>query len=343
MTGAGKHRNTTASRMGVIAALVLLAARLLIGSAHAASLDMLAVDIANKSEPVLCAEKDNVTLTLASPEVKQFRIEAAHPVYITTLQRDAFEPDWTACDIGPVSPAAPHPSKITFYEDVELWVTGYVFPNFWREAKVPFRVGDRVETGLHVVQVWVRFNQRAEEVLAIYPADGYWRARPLPPEHLGWSAYGSSFLIGPVETDGRPLVRLEEIAFDPKTRVFTLKFARGGSARIPLSRLDRSMLRLDVTFDQPIAGVPFAALRSMYVTEFNNDVARLAVLEKPAKAWREEPIMGFRAARATDLWTGRLVPSRHNTSSPDIVFSAFSDGTLKPREWHDPTGSPPQR
>jgi hypothetical protein len=72
-------------------------------------------------------------------------------------------------------------------------------------------------------------------------------------------------------------------------------------------------------------------------------VARVAVLEKPAKAWREEPIMGFRAARATDLWTGRLVPSRHNTSSPDIVFSAFSDGTLKPREWHDPTGSPPQR
>ena len=33
-----------------------------------------------------------------------------------------------------------------------------------------------------------------------------WRARPLPPANLKWSAYGSSFLIGPIETVGRPLV-----------------------------------------------------------------------------------------------------------------------------------------
>jgi hypothetical protein len=36
--------------------------------------------------------------------------------------------------------------------------------------------------------------------------------------------------------------------------------------------------------------------------------------------------MGFRAARATDLWTGRLVPSRHNTSAPDLVFRNFRAG-----------------
>ena len=61
----------------------------------------------------------------------------------------------------------------------------------------------------------------------------------------------------------------------------------------------------------------------MYVTETNNDVARVALREENAKGWREEPIMGFKAAKATDLWAGRVAPSRHNTSAPDHVFNRF--------------------
>ncbi len=57
----------------------------------------LAVEITNTSEPVLCAEKDNVTLNLSSVEARRFRIEAAHPSYIGTIQRDSFEADWTGC------------------------------------------------------------------------------------------------------------------------------------------------------------------------------------------------------------------------------------------------------
>ena len=57
----------------------------------------LAVEVTNASEPVLCAEKDNVTLNLASKDVRRFRIEAAHPSYIGTIQRDSFEADWTGC------------------------------------------------------------------------------------------------------------------------------------------------------------------------------------------------------------------------------------------------------
>jgi hypothetical protein len=78
-----------------------------------------------------------------------------------------------------------------------------------------------------------------------------------------------------------------------------------------------------VTLDQPVAGRPFAALRSMYVTEFNADVTRIALREPDAKGWREEPIMTFGSAKATDVWAGRLVPSRHNTSAPDMIFNRF--------------------
>ena len=325
-------------RIKTAALAVLAAAALFPGSALAASLDMFGVEVKNLSEPVLCAEKDNVTLTFANPKVTQFRIEAAHPVYINTLQKDSFEADWTACDFaGEVLSQPPPPRKVTLYEDVELWVTGYTFPTFWRDRKVPFSVGGKTDDGFHLVQVWVRHNERAEEVLVLYPTDGYWRARPLPPQHLGWSAYGSSFLIGPVEDAGRPVVNFKSVDFDPASRTFDIAFERGGSAKLRIGKLDAERMQIDVTFDQGISGGPFAAMRSMYVTRFNNDVADIAVLEKGAQSWREEPVMSFAgAASATDVWTGRHALSRHNTSSPDTVFSAFSDGSVQPKDWTDP-------
>jgi hypothetical protein len=296
----------------------------LVASASAATLDGLAVDVTNRSEPVLCAEKDNVSVEFASPEVRSFRIEANHPAYIGGLRQDRFEPDWTACeDISAETSEVPPTRKVTFYENVDLWLTGHTFSNFWRPSDVTFRVGDRVEKNLHLVQLWVRRNERAEEVLVIYPADGYWRIRPLPPEHLGWSAYGSSILIGPVEMQGRPVVSLKDIAFDAKTMTFTLSFADGSRATVRVDALDRERLALDVSFDRAVEGKPFAALRSMYVTEFNADVARIAAREEGARSWREERIMAFDKARATDVWMGRLVPSRHNTSAPDMIFNRF--------------------
>jgi hypothetical protein len=291
----------------------------------AASAADLAVEVTNASEPVACAEKDNVTINLASPEVRRFRIEAVHPAYAGALRDDRFAPDFTACpqELSRETTEVRPPKRVTFYEDVETWLTGYTFTNYWRPHDIPFRVGDRVERGLHVVQLWVRRDERAEEVLVIYPGDGYWRIRPLPPKHLGWSAYGSSFLIGPVEAEARPVVKISAIDFDPATLTFRLAFAAGGGATLKIDKLDRERLALDVAFDRAIAGRPFAALRSMYVTETNNDVARVALREENAKGWREEPIMGFKAAKATDLWAGRVAPSRHNTSAPDHVFNRF--------------------
>jgi hypothetical protein len=288
----------------------------------------IAVDVTNASEPVLCAEKDNVTLNLASPQVRAFRIEAAHPAYIGTLQRDSFEADWTGCT-APGDPAAGKPEpprRTTLYEEIDFWIVGLTFQNFWRPATATVRIGNRVEKGLHLLQVWMIRPMGGEEVAVLYPQDGYWRLRPLAPAGMAPTAFGSSFLVGPVEVEGRPIVRIREIAFDPATRTFTLAFERGGTATVKMAKVDQNRDLLEVAFDKPIEGRPFAALRSMYVTDFNNDVARIAVREKGAKGWREGAIMAFDRATATDIWAGRIAPSRHNTSSPDMVFGAFSDG-----------------
>jgi hypothetical protein len=198
------------------------------------------------------------------------------------------------------------------------------------------RVGDHVESGIHLLQVWMKRDDGAEEVLVLYPQDGYWRARPLAPSSMRNTAYGSSFLVGPIEVDGRPMVKIKEVSFIPETRTFNLAFEKGGSAAVRMIAVDSNRQALDVVFDHGISGGPFAMLRSMYITEFNNDAARIAVREQGAKGWREDNIMKFDHARATDVWVGRLVPSQHNTTSPDVMFNSFSDGPSPKRPKSEP-------
>ena len=125
-------------------------------------------------------------------------------------------------------------------------------------------------------------------------------------------------------------MRIKEIAFDPAARTFTLDFERGGKATIAMAKVDQNRHTLDIAFDKAIPDRPFAALRSMYVTDFNNDVAKIAIREKAAKGWREDSILTFKKATVTELWAGRSTISRHNSSSPDIVFGNFSDSVKKP-------------
>ena len=243
----------------------------------------LAVEVTNASEPVLCAEKDNVTLNLSGAGVKAFRIEAAHPAYIGALQRDSFEADWTACDMSGDPAFAPPtpPRRVTAYEEIEMWVVGLTFPTFWRPATATLRIGDRVEKGLHLIQVWMIRPMGGEEVLVLYPQDGYWRMRPQGAAGMAPTAFGSSFLVGPIEQEGRPIVRISEVVFEPKTRTFTLHFERGGSATVEARRRRPQPSHASTSpSTKPVSSQPFAALRSMYVTDFNNDVARVAVREK---------------------------------------------------------------
>jgi hypothetical protein len=307
-------------RTAIAAAIALICA---IGTAHAA--DALAVEAVNASEPTLCAEKDNVYLKLLSGEARRFTVEAVHPAYIGTIVVDRWAPDFTNCDMSKDPVFKFEKRRLTIYETEEWQLVGLTFPSFWRPNQVPVRVGNRTETGFHLLQLWTRHQERAEEVLVIYPANGYWRARPLPPQNLRWSAYGSSFLIGPVEVEGRPFVDIRDIAFDPATRTFTLNFARGGSATLRLDKLDQERIVLDVNLAQPVAAErPFAALRSMFVSEGNADVAQVAWRSKGGQSWSQSPVMSFTKASVAELWAGRIAPSRHNTSAPDMVFRSFS-------------------
>ncbi len=285
------------------------------------------VEIINDSTPTRCAEEDNVYLKLQAEQVRRFRIEARHPAYIGTIVADRWAPDFTNCTMTGGADYKFERRRLTLYETEEWQLVGLTFPSFWRPNSIPVRVGQRTETGFHLLQLWTRFQERAEEVLVLYPADGYWRARPLAPQTLRSSAYGSSFLIGPVEVQGRPLVDIKEVRFDPATRTFSLAFVRGGDATLRLDALDQERIELDVSIEPPVGATqPFAALRSMYVTETNSDVAQVAWREQGSTLWEESPVMSFKRVRAAEFWAGRRVPSRHNTSAPDFTFRDFRTG-----------------
>jgi hypothetical protein len=289
-------------------------------------------EFVNRSRPTRCAEEDNVDVRVMSPAVGRFSVTADHPPYISLIRTDSTAPDFTDCDMSGDPAHKFKPRTVILYEDASIRLVGHSFETFWRPEVVDFRVGGRSEPGLHLVQL-LRKNiaspgapsARDVEILVVYPSDGYWRAKPLPPAQLPDSAYGSSFLVGPVEDDGRPIVRFRSIRFDPADLSFHLEFSAGGKGVLKVIEASRQRTRLEVTLDRTMPeGRAFAALRSMYVTADNADTAlAIAPLSRPGGE-QHLPVMGFERFDAPWGRFGRTLPSRHNLSAPDTVFGEFA-------------------
>jgi hypothetical protein len=282
----------------------------LAGSASAIAVDApathaLAVEVENHSVATKCAEEDNVYYTFQAPPAADgapttaiggFRVEATGVPYLPIL-RDSTAPDFTDCSFGHDYAPDPHPyvpPTATLYEDDQYILKGIVYPDFWRPTVVPVTVGHLTQKFLHLVQLWKKTAYGPEEFLVFYPNDGYWRLKTLPPIEMREVAYGSSFLLGPIQTSTRPFVAYKAVAFDPATLSFQIAFETGGSATVTLADIRTNHAAIDVAFDHVTdAGQGVAGLRSMYVTT------------------------------AVAVTFGRSVPSTHNTSAPDIEFSRF--------------------
>lgn len=302
---------------------IFTAAFLLLLTSLAASAETLSVRVETRSHPTLCAEDDNVQIDVRG-KTRRFTLEARPPAVIGTIVVDSTAPDFTDCV---TKDAPPKPGserlRVILHEDEKSILVGYRVTGFWRRAEVPLAVGNAVTHQLQLVQLFIKTPRGPYEYLVLYPLDGYWRARPLPPARLDQVAYGTSFLVGPVEQKERPFVPLKQIAYDPAQRIFTLSFEKGGSATLQVAEPTERSTKIDVRLASPVTGHPFLTFRSMYVTETNADTALIEWKTRNAKGWREAPVMQFNGAHATELRLTRAVPSRHNTSAPDMVAGPF--------------------
>jgi hypothetical protein len=304
------------------ALLLLLAVGVPVGAQTGAT-GPVAVELVNASKPTHCAEEDNVYVKLIGADVGGFRLTVQHPSYIADIAQDSTAPDFSQCDMSH-DPSYPFtPRDVTLYDDGRYRLLGHTYKTNWRPDIVPFRVAGKEERGLHLVQLFKYVDGVPIEIVVLYPADGYWRAKPLPPLHRPETAYGSSFLFGPIEEQGRPLVRFSDIEFDPATLTFRLDYASGGTGRLTVTAATPEGLDLDIAFEAVAgAGRPFAALRSMFVTQAQADVSE-AAWHLASGGEETHPILAFAKATVTEARFGRSTKSRHNLSAPDFVFRDF--------------------
>ena len=120
---------------------------------------------------------------------------------------------------------------------------------------------------------------------------------------------------------------IRSIAFEPASLTFRVAFANGSTGVLAVSEATPERTELAVSLDPPVPiGQPFAALRSMYVERPQADVSLASWEANGAGSDAGSgaaPIMDFRAVRAPAARFGRVEPSRHNLSAPDIRFHAF--------------------
>ena len=282
------------------------------------------VTVKDKGVKTQCAEEDNVYAVLSAPGVRSFEVEARHPAYGAALKSDTFKPNFTDCTFQPQHDFPLTPRKVILYRDDKVEIRGIEYSSYWRPTLVKVDVaGGRKDRGFTLIQLLQREGKSWYESLVLHAPDGYWRLRPLPLPQFKSGGYGSSFLIGPVEESTRPYVRIAEVKIDPKARRFTVLFDKGGQATLTITSLDHQAMKARVELDPPVeAGRPFVALRSMYVAPDNADTAELRWTppDGPAKV---APVVGFGQVQASALGFEKSIPSLHNTSAPDILFSDF--------------------
>jgi hypothetical protein len=323
------------TRLALIARLGSLAACIALAAPALAASETLAVRVENHSVATKCAEEDNVYYTFqaplgvagaTAPAIGGFRVEANGVPYLPVL-KDSTAPDFTDCSFGQdwAPDAHPYtPPTATLYEDDQYILKGIVYPDFWRPTVVPVKVGKLTQNYLHLVQLWKKTAAGPVEFLVFYPNDGYWRLKTMPPIEMHEVAYGSSFLLGPIETSTRPFVAYKSVEFVPATLSFAIEFAKGGKATVALADIRTNHAAIDVTLDHVTdAGQGVAGLRSMYVTPQRSDAAETRWTPTDASPQQVADIVAFKSATAIAVSFGRSVPSRHNTSAPDIGFSRF--------------------
>jgi hypothetical protein len=283
------------------------------------------VDVRDKGRATPCAEEDNVYVTLSNPAVRRFQVLARQPVYGAGLKTDIQAPDFSHCALSAAHDYSFTPRTVVLYEDAKVLVKGVTYPKYWRPEQVEVEVAGRRDRGFHLLQLFIKTGGVAQEVMVLHLADGYWRLRPLPLPQFKQGVYGTSFLIGPIEETTRPFVRIAKVVLDPKKRTLHVAFAKGGTADVDLLRVNVREAHLGVSLSPDAASGPmFAAVRSMYVSPDKADTARL-VWTRDAYPYETGPVVGFPPFKADAVTFDRIVPSRHNTAAPDMLFDGFRD------------------
>lgn len=196
-----------------------------------------------------------------------------------------------------------------------------VFVEFWWLAPeimdVTLTNGKKTE-GVAYIRFYrpLPWNGGYAQVLVLYQ-DGNIRLLPVAPEGIDWIPFGTSVIVGQPETDSnRPYVLIKEVFIDPERWQMSLLYKDGSSVRMKLnctySETQLSVSDLHFTKD-PFTN-SFLTVRSMFVSEGNNDVDSIKIDDK----YSIHIMDNFGAIQGRSFTFFRRCISKHLTLSPDI-------------------------
>ena len=330
MARTGRRRS-----VGALAVIMLAGALASATPPALAAGDVIAIDVDGHLTPTTCAEEDNVSLTLKGIDVARFTVEALPPPYLASLQTDRSAPDFSGCNFnGGVHPTDPRhafrPATRVLFDGAQWRIVGITLSSFWRPPRVPVTLGSRTFRNIHLLQVFKKVDGKPREIAVLYPSDGNWRIKPLPEARFGYGTYGSSVMIGPIESRQRPVVEIASVAVTTSPLSLKLDFKAGGSATVAIGEVSTLRTALNVKLTPPISLTssrhgrhPFAMLQSMYVAPDNADVSEVTWRAPGDTSLRTEALPNVTTLQARQILFGRSVPSRHNSSAPDLRFSNF--------------------
>jgi len=294
--------------------------------------------VTNASRPTRCAEEDNVYVKLSGVGLKGMRIEARQPGYIAQLTRDDSKADFTDCAFDPASNPVYRfaAKKLVLWEDARWLLVGNTYETFWRPDLVDVVVHGQTTSALHLLQLHKKDptepSQGRHEFLVLYPPDGYWRAKPLPPKPLPSSVYGTSFMVGPIQDGVRPVVELAKVEFIPERLTFSLVYEDGSHGTMRILEVSEEKVVLDYMHDRALpASQPLAAVRSMFVTPERADAAEVRWRVGVEAAATTQALPAFTRTPASEVAFERSVLPVHNISAPNMWFGRFVQAPTKPQ------------
>jgi hypothetical protein len=268
----------------------------------------------NDSYATACAEEDNVNVPLFARQARRYRITATHPTYEVGVASSA--QDFSGCPIALAQGKGGHCDEL--FKDSATAVQACIFIGWWRPYSMTIKVGNR-EGNYHYLILYRKIPDSASwpPFLVLYE-DGNLRLRPHPPTGVPEVIFGSSVIVGPAMPSSRPYVDIQEVKIDLSVPALDLTYRTGGTAHIDLF-VDRAQTIATVDVNYPVStDVPFATVRSMYVSEGYADVAHIRNVSGSF------PILSKEAPLEGPWWFFyRAVPSSHNTLAPDIRIAVL--------------------
>jgi hypothetical protein len=267
----------------------------------------------------LCAEQDNVDVSLtSSATVTSYTIEATQPTY--SIGTDNCAANFDQCPSSSGDPSYPFTAATSkLLDDGETVVAAVRESTWWQPQGMSASIDSGQQFGnAHYITVSRRIPGTSEyPQFFVFYADGNMRLIPYPPVGVTSVCFGSSVIVGPVTTGARPYADIASVNYVAAAKTLHVTYLTGGSAEFDLSTVTRTSAQVKVNASYVIASQPFAAFRSMYVSDGNADVDHLRWTTS-SNTTQDGPILSFAGGSGLDWFFYRATRSVHNTSGPDI-------------------------